>query len=91
MDRECRLYGLDTARVEAAMHGEDSLAHTKARRRWWEFLIAAAAVAVFVWLAMGAARQPVAASLPWMIVILAATLVFLVIGGVLLWKRTRFS
>jgi hypothetical protein len=91
MDRECGRYSLDAARVEATVRGEDPLALEKTGRRWWEFLIAVAALAVFVWLAMGATRQPVAANLLWMAAILAATLVFLVLGGVLLWKRTRFS
>jgi drug/metabolite transporter (DMT)-like permease len=91
MDRECRLYRLDRARVEATLRGEDPLAREKSGRGWWEFPIAAAALAVFVWLALSASRQPVAVSLPWMAIILAATLIFLAIGGVLLWKRTRFS
>jgi drug/metabolite transporter (DMT)-like permease len=91
MDRECRRYSLDPARVEATLRGEDPLAQRKAGRGWWEYAVAAAALAVFVWLAWGAARQPVAVSLPWMAAILVATLVFLGIGGVLLWKRTRFS
>ena len=49
------------------------------------------AVSVFVWLAWGAQRQPIAINVPWMIVLSVASLVFLVVCGFLLWKRTRFS
>jgi len=91
MDRECRRYHLDPARIAAAVRGEDPLLLDQPKRRWWEFVIAAAAAAVFVWLAMGAQRQPIAMNLPWMAALLAATFLFLVVCGLLLWKRTRFS
>ena len=42
-------------------------------------------------LAFGAERQPLAVNPFWMIFLAAATLVFLVVCGTLLWKRTRFS
>jgi len=44
-----------------------------------------------VCLAHGAERQPVSVNAIWMGVLIAASLGFLVAGGVLLWKRTRFS
>ena len=91
MDRECRRYGLDPERIEAALRGEDPLARQQPSRRWWEFLTAAAALGAFVWLALGAERQPLEMSVPWMILLSAATLVILAACGFLLWKRTRFS
>lgn len=91
VDRECSRYGLDRERAAAAMQGEDPLAERRPRRHWWELLVVAAAVALFVWLAWGAERQPIEANLSWMAVLIAATVVFLVVCGVLLWKRTRFS
>lgn len=91
MQRECDRYGLNAARVAATLQGEDPLAKEKAPRRWWEVLILAGAVAMFVWLAMGAERQPIAVNFGWMVVLLAATFAFLVVCGWLLWKRTRFS
>ena len=91
MQRECNRYGLDAARVAATLAGEDPLAREKTGRSWWELVIAAAAVAAFLWLGLEAAPQPVAMNFGWMAAILAASLVFLVAGGVLLWKRTRFS
>jgi hypothetical protein len=89
MERECERYGLDRERVAAALTGSDPL--SGARRRWWELLIVAAAVAVFVWLAMHAERPQIAVEMPWLLALTAASLVMLVGGGILLWKRTRFS
>ena len=92
MNRECGRYGLDPERVAAILQGDDPLAReTTAGRRWWELLIVAGALAIFVWLASGAERQPIAVNLPWMAVLSVASLVFLVVCGFLLWKRTRFS
>jgi drug/metabolite transporter (DMT)-like permease len=90
MDRECARYGLNTARVLAAVEGGDPISGRRGRR-WWEVIVLAGAVAAFVWLAIGADRRPISANLGWMAVLSAATVLFLVIGGVLLWKRTRFS
>jgi len=91
VERECARYGLDTGRVASSNLGEDPLAKEKPARHWWELVIVALATAVFVWLAIGAKHQAVAVNLPWMAVLLVTTLVCLIVCGVLLWKRTRFS
>jgi drug/metabolite transporter (DMT)-like permease len=91
VERECDRYGLDSERVKSSLLGEDPLSRDKPVRHWWEILIVASAVAIFVWLAVGAEHQAVAVNLPWMAVLLAATLLCLVVCGLLLWKRTRFS
>jgi drug/metabolite transporter (DMT)-like permease len=91
MNRECDRYYLDPVRVAAALRGDDPLSKGKVRRRPWEWLILATAVGLFVWLGMGAKRQPIALDPLWMTVLIAATLVFLGVCGTLLWRRTRFS
>ncbi len=91
MERECTRYGLDSVRVSSSLLGEDPLAHDKPVRHWWEALIVASAVAIFVWLAVGAEHQAVAVNLPWMAVLLVLTFVCLIVCGLLLWRRTRFS
>jgi drug/metabolite transporter (DMT)-like permease len=91
MERECVRYGLDSGRVASSLLGEDPLSREKPVRHWWEIVIVAAAIAVFVWLAMGAKHQAVAVNLPWMALLVVTTLVALVACGLLLWKRTRFS
>jgi ferric-dicitrate binding protein FerR (iron transport regulator) len=89
MERECERYGLDRERVAAALTGSDPSGAT--RRRWWEMLIVAAAVAMFVWLGVHAQRPAFAVDMPWLLALTAASLVLLVGGGLMLWKRTRFS
>jgi len=91
MERECRRYGMDPDRVAAILQGDDSGARGKAGRRWWEALVLLAAVALFVWLALGAGRQAIAVNPLWMAVLVIATLAFLVVGARMLWRYTRFS
>lgn len=91
MHRECRRYGMDAARVEASLHGEDVLSRQQPRRHWWELLAGAAAVAIFIWLGLAAERAPIHANTAWMAVLSVATLAFLIVCGWLLWRRTRFS
>ena len=90
-ERECTRYGLDLERVTAAAQGDDPLSRQGHQRHWWEALVMAAAVVVFVWLGSGAARPSIAVNMPWMILLIAATFVALAVSGTLLWKRTRFS
>ena len=91
MERECARYGMDSARVASSLLGEDPLSRDKPVRHWWEVLIAAAAVALFVWLATGATHQAVAVNFLWMAVLMVLTFVCLMVCGWLLWRRTRFS
>jgi drug/metabolite transporter (DMT)-like permease len=90
-ERECARYGMDTERVMSSLRGEDPLSRDKPVRHWWEAIIAIGAVAIFVWLAIGAEHQAIAVNLPWMAVLLVLTFVCLIVCGFLLWRRTRFS
>jgi hypothetical protein len=90
MERECQRYGLDRARVAAAVAGDEG-ARAGSPRRWWEFLIVAAAIAIFIWLGLHAQRQAIAVDPFWLLLLVAASLVMLVAGAMLLWKRTRFG
>jgi drug/metabolite transporter (DMT)-like permease len=91
MERECSRYGLDPKRIASALQGEDPLLRESVGRRWWELLVMAAALGIFLWLASGTERQPISVNLPWMFLLIMATALFLVVCGVLLWKRTQFS
>jgi hypothetical protein len=91
VDRECDRYGLEHARVAAAVRGDDPLSAGEPKRHWWEIVVLICAVAVFVWLAVGAERPAIALNIGWMALLLAATLVSLGVSGWMLWKRTRFS
>lgn len=91
MRRECDRYGMDIARVEAAVRGEDPLAMETSGRRWWEAIIFCAAVGILIWLGYHAARQPLAMNPFWTFLLAASALAFLLGGAWVLWKRTRFS
>jgi len=91
MMRERDRYGLDLASLEAAQAGEDPLAKGIVARRWWDGLIVAAAVGIFVGLAIGTESPPIAMDMRWVIALMLPTLGILVACGLFLWKRTRFS
>ncbi len=91
MRRECDQYGMDMARVEAAVSGDDPLAREASGRAWWEVVVFIAAVGIMIWLALGAERQSLTMSFPWTVLLIAATLAFLIGSAWVLWKRTRFS
>ena len=91
MERECTRYHLDPSRVAAVLRGEEAFVDAKLKRHWWEALVVLAAIGIFVWLALDATRQELAVSLPWMSVLAGLSLVFLVVCGMVLWRRTRFS
>ena len=91
VQRECDRYRMDLDRVAAILRGDDPLARETLPRRWWEVLVGSAAVAIFIALASIAGRQPMALNGYWMAILLAASLAILFAGGLLLWKRTRFS
>jgi drug/metabolite transporter (DMT)-like permease len=90
ISRECEKYGLSFEECVAAqlgfLHGE-----AKGRRPWWDFLIVAGAVAIFLWLGLQVRIPGLAMNFVWMTA-LCAVLVLAALGcGWLLWKRTRFS
>ncbi len=91
MNRECERYGLDPVSVAEVLQGNDPLAMQAPKRHWWEALVVVGALGIFGWLALGAARQPIAVSTPWIAVLSVATLASLLVSGILLWRRTRFS
>jgi drug/metabolite transporter (DMT)-like permease len=90
-ERECARYNMNSSSVAVALRGEETHAAAKLKRPWWEALVVLAAIGIFVWLALNATRQEIAFNLPWMIVLTVVSLVFLVVCGMLLWRRTRFS
>jgi len=91
MLRECGRYGMDPARVEAALKGDDPLSRETPKRAWWEFLIVVVALVIFVWLAFGTVTPDLSMNPFWMAVLVLATLAVLAVCTAVLWKRTRFS
>jgi drug/metabolite transporter (DMT)-like permease len=91
MRRECDRYGLDPVQVASALAGDDPLAAQRSKRRWWEYLVAAAAVGLFVWLAMRAERPNMPFDATWAVVLSVITIAATVGAGWVLYQRTRFS
>ena len=96
IERECLRYGLKRDRVIALVEASEALENSleqkaSPRRSPWELAVLFAAVGIFVWLATLARAQPVAVNSFWIMVLIAIALAFLLGGGLLLWRRTRFS
>jgi drug/metabolite transporter (DMT)-like permease len=89
--RECDRYGLNLKSAQASQRGEDMVVLEAPAHRWWDALILTVAVSVFVWLGRLARIPPIHLQFGWMTVLFLAMLAFLVAGGWVLWKRTRFS
>lgn len=89
--RECDRYNLDFQQVERAVTGDDPLAERVSAWAWWDSIIVALALAVFVLLAHGAGRPPIHLNMPWVAALVAVSLGLLLSSGLILWKRTRFS
>ncbi len=91
ISRECLRYGLSLKECEAAQLGATHGNSTQTRRSWWDVLIVATAVTLFLWLGLQAQVPPLAMNFSWMSA-LCVVLAFAAIGsGWLLWKRTRFE
>ena len=89
MERECFRYGLDLAETRRA---QDGAGHIQASsRRWWDWGIVGAAVALFAWLGFDAQLPPLAMDLGWVSALSVLLIVALGAGGWSLWVRTRFG
>jgi drug/metabolite transporter (DMT)-like permease len=82
VEREHERYGVT---------GESAQESNGSRRSGWEMLVAVAAIGILVWLASMARAQAVPVNGFWIAVLFVAAVGFLVGGGVMLWRRTRFS
>jgi len=95
VERECRRYGLKQEAVIDSLEGVDALNRgaegIRPKRSAFDLAVLLGALAIFVWLAASARPQPVAIRPIPMAVLIAATFAFLAAGGLLLWRRTRFS
>lgn len=89
--RECDRYDLEFHSTLRAHSGIEHATEVGGVRRWWDYLIVAVALAIFVWSGLWARIPEVALRMPWAIVL---TVISLIIGagcGWMLWKKTRFA
>jgi len=88
--RECARYDLDYDRVIKASSGALPTVDATGRA-WWDYLILACALSVFVWLGFHARVPALSMNLKW-VAVLTVVLVLSAVGSVwALWRATRFS
>ena len=85
--RECHRYGLDYQRVLQRYSSEASAGNN--RRDWWDHLIVAIAVGIFVWLGWNASIPPLNMSFHWIFILTAILLLTLAASIWALWKASR--
>jgi hypothetical protein len=89
--RECRRYRIGLEETIDAYDCKESTPAFAKKRPWWDFLILAVAISIFVWLAMAAKWPPLMMNLTFMTVLTVILLLLLLGCGWLLWKLTRFE
>jgi glucose uptake protein GlcU len=90
LQRECTRYQLDYNRVLEACAGVPVAANGP-QRAWWDYVILAVAVGVFVYLGLDARVPALGMNLVWVGVLVAALVVTAAISAWGLWKTTKFS
>ena len=88
--RECARYGLDYDRVIRLYSGiaEDSRTSS---RSWWDYLVLAAGVVVFIWLGVNARVPALTMNFAWIAILSAVLVVSASVCAWVLWKATRFA
>ena len=88
--RECRRYNLDYDRVLQSYSGSE-VGESSDRRSWWDYVIVAAAVGVFVYLGCNARVPELGMNFTWLAVLVVGLVASALLAGWGLWKATRFS
>lgn len=89
LERECNRYGMDYHKTLLSQSGDEISGSSG--RRWWDYLIVAAATTIFIWLAAIAAPPQLSMNHYWTLALAVILAFSLTITGYLLYKRTRFS
>lgn len=89
LKRECDRYALDHVRVLQAYTGDAPDAEQ--RRDWWDYVILAGAVGVFVWLGLKARVPALNMNMAWVFILSCVLVVAAAVCLRGLWKATKFS
>ncbi|HET7104130.1 MAG TPA: GRP family sugar transporter [Terracidiphilus sp.] len=90
LQRECLRYRLDYNLVLQSFSGGSGY-DGRNRRDWWDYLIIACAVGVFVWFAMDARVPTLPMNMGWTAALAAALAVTAAVCTWGLWRKTRFE
>jgi len=88
--RECGRYNLDYDLALAENSGSES-GRQQEKRGWWDYLIIAVAVSIFIWLGRQAEVPPIAMNIYWLSALTLILVITLAGGAWALWKATKFS
>jgi len=88
--RECARYELDYDRV-SQLHASSSDSTRPTGRAWWDYVIIAAAIAVFIWLGVNAQVPTLTMNFTWIALLSAILVISASISSWVLWKATRFD
>jgi len=88
--RECGRYNLDYDLALAENSGSES-GRQQEKRGWWDYLIIAVAVSIFIWLGREAEVPPIAMNIYWLSALTLILVITLAGGAWALWKATKFS
>ena len=73
-----------------AQAGIEDEKQAASKRHWWDYLIVAVAIGLFVWFAASASVPPLAMNMKWVAALCLVLALLLFGAGWVLWKRTRF-
>ena len=88
--REVERYRLNPEYVRTRMEGHD-LHMSGTRRTWVDWLLIAGAIVLFVWFGAMARVPAMEIQMGWLAALSVAMLLVLVVGGIALWRVTRFT
>ncbi len=88
--RECARYELDYDRV-SQLHASSSDSARHTGRAWWDYVIIAAAIAVFIWLGVNAQVPTLTMNFTWIAILSAVLVISASVASWVLWKATRFD
>jgi drug/metabolite transporter (DMT)-like permease len=89
-ERESRRYGVRAEFTEAGLEGRET-AESSRRRSWFDWLLVAAATAIFIIAAAAGTAPHMALAWGWAAALILAMLSLLAVTGVALWRTTRFN
>jgi drug/metabolite transporter (DMT)-like permease len=88
--RECARYELDYDRI-SQLHASSSDSTRPEGRTWWDYVIIAAAIAVFIWLGVNAQVPTLSMNFTWIAILSAVLVISASVSSWVLWKATRFD
>jgi hypothetical protein len=88
--RETERYGLDYEEALLAMSGIEDAERSGMKKKWWDYAIVIIALVIFAVLLRGTRVPVLKMNFNWMIGLVGLLLVSIIVGGGMLWRKTKF-